>query len=113
MTTPEHGPSTRAIHAGIGPAEPGAPLRPAPVMAAPFHLRGPTDSAPYGYARDGHPTFSALEAAIGALDGGECVTFASGMAAVSAVALSRLRPNDVIVVSDDGYPGIRALASER
>ena len=33
------------------------------------------------YGRAGNPTWTALEAAIGALDGGECVTFASGMAA--------------------------------
>jgi cystathionine gamma-lyase len=108
-----HGPSTRAIHAGRTPAEPGTPLRPGPVLAAPFHLRGDIDSAPYGYARDGNPTWTALEAALGGLDGGECVTFASGMAAVSAVVLSTLRPGDVLVAPEDGYPGIRKLARER
>jgi cystathionine gamma-lyase len=112
MSSRDQGPSTRAIHAGIGPGEPGGSLRPGPVMAAPFHLRGDVGSAPYAYARDGHPTFAALEAAIGALDGGECVSFASGMAAVSAVVLSLLRPGDVLVASEDGYPGIRQLATE-
>jgi cystathionine gamma-lyase len=105
------GPSTRAIHAGRPPAEQGAPLLPGPVLAAPFHLRG--DASPEGYGRDVNPTWSALEAALGELDGAESVTFASGMAAVSAVVLSRLRPGDVLVATADGYPGIRKLAAER
>jgi cystathionine gamma-lyase len=107
------GPSTRAIHAGRPAAEQGAPLLPGPVLAAPYHLRGPADASPYAYGRDANPTWTALEAALGALDGGETVTFASGMAAVSAVVLSRLRPGDVLVASEDGYPGIRKLAEQR
>jgi cystathionine gamma-lyase len=107
------GPSTRAIHAGRPPAEQGAPLMPGPVMAAPYHLRGDADASPYGYGRDANPTWAALESAIGALDGGETVSFASGMAAVSAVVLSRLRPGDVLVATEDGYPGIRKLAADR
>ena len=107
------GPSTRAIHAGRPAAEQGAPLLPGPVLAAPYHLRGPADASPYGYGRDANPTWTALEAAIGTLDGGETVTFASGMAAVAATVLSRLRPGDVFVVCEDGYPGIRKLAEQR
>src|SRR4051812_16680193 len=105
------GPSTRAIHAGRPAGEQGAPLMPGPVMAAPFHLRGAADAAPYAYGRDANPTWTALETAIGALDGGETVVFSSGMAAVSAVVLSRLRPGEVLVAADDGYPGLRALAA--
>jgi cystathionine gamma-lyase len=107
------GPSTRAIHAGRAPAAQGEPLRPGPVLAAPYHLRGAADAAAYGYGRDANPTWTALESALGALDGGETVTFASGMAAVSAVVLARLRPGDVLVATADGYPGIRKLAAER
>jgi len=107
------GPSTRAIHAGLPPAEPGAPLLPGPVLAAPYHLTGEIDSAPYGYARDGNPTWTHLEAALGTLEGGEAVTFASGMAAVAAVVLGTLRPGETLVAPGDGYPGIRKLATER
>src|ERR671938_1060101 len=103
------GPSTRAIRAGRPPAEPGAPLLGGPVLAAPYHLRGPVDSAPHGYGRDQNPTWSALERALGELDGGEAVAFASGMAAVAAVLLSRLRPGDVLVACGDGYPGVRLI----
>ena len=113
MADRDWGPSTRAIHAGLPPAEPGAPLLPGPAFAAPYHLIGETDSAPYGYARDGNPTWTHLEAALGALEGGEAVAFASGMAAVSAVVLGRLKPGDKLVAPGDGYPGIRKLAEER
>src|ERR687896_908380 len=92
-----HGPSTRAVHAGMPPAGQGEPLLPGPVLAAPFHLRGDPHSTPYGYGRDANPTWTALERAIGELDGGSAVVFSSGMAAVAAVVLPRLRPGDVFV----------------
>jgi cystathionine gamma-lyase len=105
----EHGPSTRAIHAGLPDAVQGEPLLPGPVLAAPYHLRGAADSAPYGYGRDENPTWTHLERAIGSLDGGEAVVFSSGMAAVSAVVLPRLGAGDVVVAPRDAYPGIRKL----
>ena len=71
------------------------------------------DAAPYGYGRDENPTWTHLERAIGELDGGEAVVFASGMAAVAAVIAPRLRPGDVLVAPRDGYPGIRKLAAEQ
>jgi cystathionine gamma-lyase len=107
-----YGPSTRAVHAGRPPAEQGTPLLGGPVLAAPYHLRGAKDAAAYGYGRDQNPTWTALERALGELDGGQAVTFASGMAAVSAVTL-RLRPGDRLVATVDGYPGIRTLAAQR
>jgi len=109
----DRGPSTRAIHAGLPDPAQGEPLLPGPVLAAPYHLRGPADAAPYGYGRDENPTWTHLERAIGELDGGESVVFASGMAAVTAVVLPRLRPGDVLVAPADGYPGIRKLAAEQ
>jgi cystathionine gamma-lyase len=107
---PRLGPSTRAVHAGLPPAAQGEPLLPGPVLAAPYHLRGDPHSTPYGYGRDANPTWTHLERAIGELDGGRTVVFASGMAAVAAVVLPRLRPGDVLVACGDGYPGIRGIA---
>jgi cystathionine gamma-lyase len=106
------GPSTRAVHAGLPEPVQGEPLLPGPVLAAPYHLRGAADSAPYGYGRDQNPTWTHLERAIGSLDGGESVVFPSGMAAVSAVVLPRLRPGDVLVAPRDAYPGIRKLGDD-
>jgi cystathionine gamma-lyase len=113
MPSHDAGPSTRSIRAGVPPAEQGAPLLPGPVFAAPFHLRGDPESAPYGYGREGNPSWTHLEAALGALDGAENVVFASGMAAVTAVLFSTLRAGDVLVACGDGYPGLRGLASDR
>jgi cystathionine gamma-lyase len=107
------GPSTRSIHAGVPAGEQGDPLLPGPVLAAPYHLRGEKDAADYGYGRDGNPSWTHLERALGELDGGESTVFASGMAAVTAVLFSTLRSGDVLVACGDGYPGIRGLAEER
>jgi cystathionine gamma-lyase len=98
------------VHAGRPPAVDGEPLLPGPVLAAPYHMRSDPHSTPYNYGRDANPTWSHLERAIGELDGGRCVVFSSGMAAVSAVVLSRLRHGDVLVACGDGYPGIRKIA---
>lgn len=106
-----HGPSTRAVHAGLPEPEPGAPLLPGPVLAAPFHLPGPGDAA-FGYTRFANPTWTLLEAALGGLEGGEVVIFGSGMAALSAVLLPRLNAGDVLVACSDGYPGVRTIAEE-
>jgi cystathionine gamma-lyase len=110
---PDRGPSTRAVHAGLVAAEQGAPLVPGPVLAAPFHLRGAADAAPYGYGRDGNPTWSAVEAALGELDGAETVLFSSGMAALCAVLEPALGAGDVLVAARDGYPGVRGVARDR
>jgi cystathionine gamma-lyase len=107
------GPSTRAVHAGLPPAAQGAPLLPGPVFAAPFHLRGEADAAPFGYGRDGNPTWSAVEAALGALEDAESVLFASGMAATCAVLEPGLAAGDVLVATRDGYPGVRGVAHQR
>jgi cystathionine gamma-lyase len=108
----EQGPSTRAIHAGLPEPVQGEPLLPGPVLAAPYHLRGGKDAAPYGYGRDENPSWTHLERALGELDGGECTVFASGMAAVTAVLFSVLKGGDVLVACGDGYPGIRGLAHD-
>lgn len=105
------GEGTRVVHAGLPVPEAGTPFLPGPVFAAPYHLPGDPHAAPYGYGRFGNPTWSAYEAAIGELEGGEALVFASGMAACTAV-LSRLRPGDLLVASADGYPTVRAVATE-
>jgi cystathionine gamma-lyase len=85
-------------------------MYPGPVLSATFHLGLPDDALPPDfYGRATNPTWRALEAAIGTLDGGECVVFASGMAAAAAVL--RLGP-DPIVLPSDGYYVVRALARD-
>jgi len=86
-------------------------MLPGPVLAAPFHLSG--EGVPEGYGRYGNPTWSVLEAAIGELEGADTLVFASGMAALTAVGLTLVAPDGVLVAPADGYPGIRGLATDR
>ncbi|MDX6689311.1 MAG: cystathionine gamma-lyase [Solirubrobacteraceae bacterium] len=110
MTDRPRRPATRVVHAGLPAAAQGEPFLPGPVFAAPFHLQGPSDAAPYGYTRDGNPTWAAYERALGELEAGEAVLFSSGMAAVASVLLPATAPGDVVVVPSDGYPGVREIA---
>ena len=89
----------------------GQPFLAGPVFAAPYLLPGDPANTTYGYARTANPTWSAYERAIGALEGGQALVFASGMAAVSAVLLATLRPGDVVVLPSDAYYTTRALGS--
>jgi len=79
--------------------------------AAPFHLAGA--AAATGYGRYANPTYSRYEDALGELEGGAALAFASGMAATSAVLLGLLGAGDVLVAPHDGYPGVRRIASEQ
>ncbi|MFE3513946.1 cystathionine gamma-lyase [Streptomyces sp. NPDC059166] len=103
------GDGTRAVRAGLPEPEQYEPTLPGPVFAAHFHLSG-EPVGPYTYGRDGNPTWTRLERAIGELEApGEAVgttVFASGMAAVSAVLLSQARTGDVVVLPDDGYQAL-------
>jgi cystathionine gamma-lyase len=112
MTPAERRPATRVVHAGRPDATSGEPLLPGPVFAAPFHLRGAADSAPYGYGRYHNPTFTGYERALGELEGGHATVFSSGMAAVSAVLVALTRPGDVVVLPSDCYGTVRTLAEE-
>jgi len=105
-------PATRALHPGGETPEQGAPIGPQPVFAAPFHLRGDPADSPYGYGRYDTPTWSAYEAALGALEDADVLLFASGMAAAAAVLLTALRPGDAVLLPADGYYQVRALAAE-
>src|SRR3954447_24240269 len=103
--------ATKVVHAGLAPAEPGAPFLAGPVLAAPFHLPGDPYQTPYGYSRYDNPTWAAYEHALAELDAAEQATvFGSGMAACTAVLMTCLRPGDLLVAPRNGYPVLRALA---
>lgn len=107
------GEGTRAVHAGLPEPRQGEPFLPGPVLASPYHLAGDPAGAAFDYNRDGNPTWARYEAALGALEGGQAVLFASGMAAVAAVLLPVLDREGAVVVPADGYPGARAMAREQ
>ena len=70
-------PDTVAVQAGRPARVPGAPMN-APVTLSSTYVQ----SASVEYGRDGNAGWGALEAALGALDGGHAVTFSSGLASV-------------------------------
>jgi cystathionine gamma-lyase len=107
-----YGPSTRAVHAGQPDARDETPFLLGPTFAAPYHLRG--DPTPHTdvYGRYDNPTWRALEAAIGELEGGHALVFGSGMAAAAAVLLECSDPGRPVVVPSDGYPAVRTIARD-
>ncbi|SDU85806.1 cystathionine gamma-synthase [Microlunatus sagamiharensis] len=102
---------TLAVSLGRPTRTPGAPLNVSPVLASTYVGAHDTTTA-LGYGRDGNETWSALEEVLGTLEGGRCVTFASGMAAASAV-LDLLAPGDTVVLPTSCYLGVSALVRSR
>ena len=94
-------PETVAIRAGRPAAVPDAPLNFPITPASALHPGGA------GYARDGHPPWAMLEQAIGALEGGQAVAYATGMAAADA-AVRLFGPRPTIVAPEVAYMHIRA-----
>jgi cystathionine gamma-lyase len=105
-------PGTRAARAAVAPARRGEPVVAAPVLSAAFHLSGPGGGADF-YGRAGNPTWRAYEDALAELEGGPVVLFGSGLAALTAVLLTVLRPGDTLVLPADGYYLAREFARER
>ena len=99
-------PETSAITAGRPDATPDAPLNPPIVLSSTYHAGGPV-----GYGRYGNESWTALEVAIGELEGGKTLSFSSGMAAVSAV-FSLLPIGAPVVASNQGYSGVMGLLNQ-
>lgn len=108
------GDGTRSVRAGEPPPERGMPLRPSPVFAAPYQLgdQPPRAGGADTYARTEHPTLRVFEAAVGELDGGRGLSFATGMAAISAAVLACAQAGDRVVLPSDGYYTTRLLAEQ-
>jgi cystathionine gamma-synthase len=97
---------TAVIALGRPPAVPDGPLN-VPVTPASALQAGGTS----GYARSGHEPWQALEEVLGALEGGQALTFASGMAAASA-AMRLFDANPVIVAPQIAYMDVRRALLE-
>jgi cystathionine gamma-synthase len=92
-------PATVAVTAGRPAHEPDQPLNPPIVMAATYVAGGDLE-----YGRYGNPTWTALEEVLGALEGGRCLTFASGLAAVATV-LDLVGHGGIVVAPVHSYTG--------
>ena len=114
-----NGMQTRAVHGGEAPDPTTGASAPNLVMStnfamgepAGFSIHSPDSQQPYVYTRWGNPTVQMLEAKLAALEGAEdCVAFASGMAATTALLLGTLTRGDHLVISDVNYPGTAEFA---
>src|SRR3954454_10192403 len=73
-------PATTAVTAGRPPHEPDQPLNTPLTMASTYVAGGDLE-----YGRYGNPTWAAFEETLGALEGGRCLAYSSGLAAVSTL----------------------------
>lgn len=99
-------PATVVVAAGRPAHAPGAPVGPGIEMTSTYLAGGDTV-----YARAGNATWTALEDALGALEGGDALVLASGMAAIAAAFA--LAPADrPLLVPDAAYNTTLGLADE-
>jgi cystathionine beta-lyase/cystathionine gamma-synthase len=97
--------STLCVHAGQEPDPTTGAIMTPIYQTATYVQEGLGRHKGFEYARTANPTRSALEANIAALESGRTAfAFASGMAAIGAVA-TLLEAGDHVVVSDNTYGG--------
>jgi cystathionine gamma-synthase len=92
-------PATLAVTAGRPPHEADNPLNQPIAMASTYVAGGDVE-----YGRYGNPTWTAFEDALGALEGGRCLAFSSGLAAV-ATLLDLVGQGQSVVAPRHAYNG--------
>lgn len=98
-------PATVAVTAGRPPHEPDQPLNVPITMTSTYVATGELE-----YGRFGNPTWTAFEDALGALEGGRALAFASGMAAVTTL-LDLVGQGSSVIAPRHAYNGtVSALA---
>lgn len=112
---------TAAVHAGHPPNPVTGASAPDVVMsttfiidpAVSFSADDMTEETPFVYTRWGNPTVAQLERKLAVLEGAEeCVAFASGMAAITALFVHLLRDGGHVVMSDVCYAAASELAND-
>ena len=102
---------TEIVHAGFRKRTEPGPFLPGPQFSSTYTSPGEPSDHALTYGRFHNPTWTAWEDALGVLEGGEAVVFASGMAAVDAVFGTMLRPGDAVVLAADCYYTVRRMAA--
>jgi cystathionine gamma-synthase len=112
-----HASSTDAVHGGTARRKPYGAISTPIVQSATYTFASTRDLIAYmkdkfshgadeqvEYGRYGNPTIDAVERKLAALNGGDAaLLYASGMAAVTSVLLTLLRPGAHVVLTDDCY----------
>ena len=97
---PALAPATVAVTSGRPPHVPDAPLNTPVTLAATYVAGGDLE-----YGRYANPTWTAFEEVLGTLEGGRCLTFASGLAAVATV-LDLVGNDNLVVAPRHAYNGV-------
>ncbi|XP_021192439.1 cystathionine gamma-lyase [Helicoverpa armigera] len=102
--------ATVAIHAGQEPEKwNSAAVVPPITLSTTFKQPAPAEHTGFEYGRSGNPTRNTLEECLAALEGGKHgFTFASGLGAITTVAML-LNQGDHIISIDDLYGGTNRL----
>jgi cystathionine gamma-synthase len=105
--------ATRAVHAGLTPDPSFGSVIPAIHQTSTYAQPRPGEFVDdYDYARTANPTRAALERALGDLEGGLAVAFASGMAAEHALITVACGAGSHIVMPADLYGGTFRLVDK-
>jgi len=102
-------PDTHALHAGHTSNTVPGPFMPGPQFSATYITPGDPAEHALLYGRFNNPTWTAWEKALSDLEGGSALAFSSGMAAVTALFATVLRPGDTVVLPADCYYTTRQL----
>ncbi len=109
----DHRFATRAVHAGLEPDPSFGDVVPAIHQATTYVQGAPGEFVDsYDYSRSANPTRSALERALGDLEGGLASAFASGMAGEHALITAVAAAGDHVVIPDDLYGGTYRLVDK-
>ncbi len=105
--------ATRAVHAGLEPDPHYRSIIPAIHQTSTFVQSAVGEVVEgYDYARGANPTRTALERALGELEGGTGAAFSSGMAATHALISAVCRAGDHVVLPSDLYGGTYRLVDK-
>src|SRR5262245_24383964 len=102
---------TMILHAGYRSHEQAGAFAAGPQFASTYVAPGDPAGHALTYGRSHNLTWTVWEEALGVLEGGQAVSFASGMAAAGAVLGVCLKPKDVVVLPADAYYTTRTVAT--
>ena len=102
---------TTIVHAGYADPHQAGASTSGPQFTSTFTTPGDPARHPLTYGRFHNPTWTAWESALGVLEGGDVVAYASGMAAIMAVFGTTLRPGSVLVMPSDCYYTTRVVGA--
>jgi cystathionine gamma-synthase len=113
MSDDDRGFATRAVHAGLEPDPTYGSVVPPIHQTSTYVQPAPGEFAEdYDYSRSANPTRTALERALGELEGGLASAFASGMAAEHALITAVCGSGDHLILPGDLYGGTFRLVDK-